>query len=132
IRRLASRRGQPHNPVRAHHDVAVALQPLHRHGHRRRRNLKPMRQQRRNHLAPLGLSLQDGLQVVLFRNVDRVFHRGVAISLYGDAASFWLSPFALSREGTGDEPFPCTDIIIWKGTASKEKYSLSLHEALPC
>ena len=82
VSRLSSRRRQAHNPVRAHLHKTIPLQPLQRHGHRGGRNLKPVRQHRRNHLVPLGLSLQNGLQVILFRYVNRVFHRGTLQSVY--------------------------------------------------
>ena len=55
-------------------DVAVALQALERHGHGRRRNLKPMGQHGGNHLTPFGLGFEDGFQVIFFRSVDGVFH----------------------------------------------------------
>ena len=73
---LAPRRGEAHNAVLAHFDVAVALQALERHGDGRRRDLKPVGQHGRNHLTALGFGLQNGLEVVLLRDVDRVFHRG--------------------------------------------------------
>ena len=38
-----------------------------------------MGQHGRNHLAPFGLGLEDGFQVIFFRNVDRVFHECAAI-----------------------------------------------------
>ncbi len=76
IGRLAPHRGEPHDAVCAHLYEAVALQPLERHGHGRRRDLKPVRERGGNYLPALRLRLEDGLQVVFLRNVDGVFHRG--------------------------------------------------------
>ncbi len=45
-----------------------------------------MRQHGGNHLAALGLGLKNGLEVVLFRNVDRIFH-----GLAGDQFNRWQS-----------------------------------------
>ena len=71
---LAAGGSQANDAVRAHFHVAVALKPLEGHGDCRRGDLKPVGQRGRNHLVALGLGLQDGLEVVLFRNVDGVFH----------------------------------------------------------
>jgi hypothetical protein len=40
-----------------------------------------MGEKRRNYLMALGLGFEDGLEVIFLRKMDRVFHRGTAISL---------------------------------------------------
>ncbi len=55
-------------------DAAIALEPLDRHGDGPARDLEPVREHRRNYLATLGLGLKNGLEVILFRNVNCVFH----------------------------------------------------------
>ena len=81
VSHFAACRGQANDAVIAHLDAAVALEPLDRHGDGRRGNLKPVREHGRDHLTAFGLGLKNGLEVVLFRNVDCVFHGGAGFSL---------------------------------------------------
>src|ERR1022692_1864345 len=53
-----------------------------------------MRQHGRNHLVPLGLSFENGLEVIFFRYVDQIFHRGMLFSLFGFAPIYQLARFA--------------------------------------
>ena len=65
-------------------DVAIALQALQRHGHGRRRNLKPMGQHGGNHVTPFGLGLEDGFQVISFEAWMESFMAALQTSLYVD------------------------------------------------
>src|ERR1700758_2639712 len=61
---------EAHLAVRLHANEAIFLQAAERHGHRRWRHLQPVRQGCGNDRFPFALGLQDGLQVIFFRNRD--------------------------------------------------------------
>ena len=66
--------GQANSSVGIYPHQAVLLQPAHSHGYRRRRDLEPVRERRRNNGFAFALGLENGLKVVLFGNCDHVNH----------------------------------------------------------
>jgi hypothetical protein len=72
---LPAQNGETDDAVIANLDIAVALEPLERHGHGRRGNLKPVGEHGGDDLMALGFGFKDGFEVVLFGDVDGVFHK---------------------------------------------------------
>jgi dienelactone hydrolase len=86
---FAARGGEADDAVLANLDEAIAFEPFHGHGDGRRGDLEPVREGCGYDRVALGLGLKNGLQVVLFRYVESVFH---GICLHGNWGSGRSTP----------------------------------------